>query len=397
MHPISPGISTVRKRAQFLATLSAAGIVCLLVSLLPAQETEVRTWRDASGKFSVVAELKSVDAKFVSLTKTDGRIIKVPLSSLSKADQQFLDSLNPPTPNSAAPQFGKPVTFRTQLGLKVVAQKGPCGRITCGFPFPIDWPEQKITIVEKNISANVRGVTTEVLQGGVTQVRFMVPKLSQGETAEVVFTVDIERKPILPPVDKTGLVLTKHPNSKLRKYLGASPSIELTHPAVRKEADKVELDATQTAWDQVLAIRDYTHERIEFSGIGRLKGALKGLAEGSGDCEERTSVFVALCRLKGIPARSVWIPGHAYAEFYLEDQSGNGFWFPCESVGKEFGEKPVTFMVLQKGDSFRDPLKVGLQRYITETVKGSARRGEVAPVLKPVLTPLVQQQEVERR
>ena len=57
-----------------------------------------------------------------------------------------------------------------------------------------------------------------------------------------------------------------------------------------------------------------------------------------------------------MPARCVWIPRHSYVEFYLEDASGQGHWFPAESTNKEqFGYLPRTQIILQKGDNFKVP------------------------------------------
>ena len=73
----------------------------------------------------------------------------------------------------------------------------------------------------------------------------------------------------------------------------------------------------------------------------QIEGARQALDDGFGDCEELTSLFVAMCRAVGIPARCVWVPGHCYPEFYLEDKEGKGHWFPCQAAGSPaFGGIP---------------------------------------------------------
>ena len=64
-----------------------------------------------------------------------------------------------------------------------------------------------------------------------------------------------------------------------------------------------------------------------------MKGALAALRDGTGDCEEITSLFIAICRAADIPARTVWVPGHCYPEFYLVDDKGQGHWFPVPVGG----------------------------------------------------------------
>ena len=52
----------------------------------------------------------------------------------------------------------------------------------------------------------------------------------------------------------------------------------------------------------------------------------------------------------------VWVPGHCYPEFYLEDAEGRGHWIPCQAAGtRAFGSMPEHRPILQKGDNFRVP------------------------------------------
>lgn len=56
-----------------------------------APETEsnrVRTWKDATGKFTVEAEFISLNGDAITLKRKDGKEVTVPLSRLSKEDQE---------------------------------------------------------------------------------------------------------------------------------------------------------------------------------------------------------------------------------------------------------------------------------------------------------------------
>ena len=124
------------------------------------------------------------------------------------------------------------------------------------------------------------------------------------------------------------------------------------------------------AWQKVEIIFDWVRDHVKYQFDEELKGALTALESGQGDCEELTSLFIAICRNNGIPARSVWIPGHCYPEFYLEDVTGKGHWYPCQIAGsRSFGSMPEYRPVLQKGDSFRIPGNPRPQRYVAETFK----------------------------
>jgi hypothetical protein len=126
----------------------------------------------------------------------------------------------------------------------------------------------------------------------------------------------------------------------------------------------------QAAWDQVEAIFDWVRANVRYEFDVELKGAITALREGKGDCEELTSLFVAICRARGIPARSVWVPGHCYPEFFLEDDDGRGYWFPCQAAGaaRQFGEMTESRPILQKGDKFQVPGIREPQRYVKVTL-----------------------------
>jgi len=114
---------------------------------------------------------------------------------------------------------------------------------------------------------------------------------------------------------------------------------------------------------------------------GPLKGAKAALKDGVGDCEELTSLFIAICRAADIPARTVWVEGHCYPEFYLEDKAGKGHWFPCQAAGsREFGGITEFRPILQKGDNFRPPSGgKERQRYMAEFLTGSKAKNAGEP------------------
>lgn len=57
-----------------------------------AQATETRTWQDASGKFHTDAQFVSLTAGVVTLRKTDGTTVKVPLEKLSEEDWEWIEN-----------------------------------------------------------------------------------------------------------------------------------------------------------------------------------------------------------------------------------------------------------------------------------------------------------------
>src|SRR5262249_50253135 len=90
------------------------------------------------------------------------------------------------------------------------------------------------------------------------------------------------------------------------------------------------------------------------------------------------SLFVAMCRVQKIPARTVFVTDHCYAEFYLEDDEGQGHWFPCQPAGsRAFGGIDDVQPILQKGDNFKNPEKPKERlRYVTEYFNPASKGGK---------------------
>jgi hypothetical protein len=253
-----------------------------------------------------------------------------------------------------------------------------CRNVLATFPVPTEWPEQTVTVRDQTISPLVNRWQVRELGGGTKQVVLQMARVPAGSTVEFTFEVDIQRSRILPPDDTESLVIPPRVSRDLRLYTGNSPFIDASHRAIRAAAAEVAEMPAENAWRRVELIYDYVRDQVDYVE-GELKNASQALEDGRGDCEEMTSLFVAMCRNLDIPARMVWIPDHCYPEFYLEDAQGQGHWYPCQAAGtRQFGRMDETRPVLQKGDRFRVPEKRGPVRYVSEFFRCD-RRGSGDP------------------
>lgn len=261
-----------------------------------------------------------------------------------------------------------------KVGMIVEAVGGPCKGMYGTVPVPTDWPEQRVRVVQEDVSANVGKVRYRMVAGGVKQMLITIPNLAPGDTATAVVTFEVEREQLPPPQDTDSLRIPEKLDRELKKLTGPSPYIESRHKQIRDLAAKLR-DDSLPAWQQVEKFYDFVRDNVEYKN-GELKGALRALRDGFGDCEELTSLFIALCRAHGIPARTVWVPGHCYPEFYLEDAQGVGHWIACEAAGEHsFGSVGSLNPILQKGDNFVVPEKKERQRYVAEFLTGKASAG----------------------
>lgn len=285
-------------------------------------------------------------------------------------------------------QLSDPVTSQWRFGVVIKATGNTTG-IVATLPVPTDWPEQKVTIASEEISPTAK-VTYRTLDGGaVKQMVVSIPRLAAGEEASAIVTFDITKLDMNEPADTSVYRLPKKPKRELAKYLLPSPYIESNHAKIKSLAPQV-IENKDGAWLQTEAIFDWVRGNVKYEFAETIKPAIAALDDGVGDCEELSSLFIALCRANKIPARAVWVPGHTYPEFYLEDASGKGYWFPCQAAGEahDFGEMHEDRPIIQKGDNFRVPEERSPQRYVKQSLR--AANAESAPQYQFIMEPVKQ-------
>lgn len=268
-------------------------------------------------------------------------------------------------------RFGREQTKQFRVGFNVDASAGSVTGIVATMAVPMDWPEQTVKVISEKITPNCK-VTYRNIDGGVKQMVVNIPRLAKGDKASVEQIYECTIREILPPEETADFVIPAKVNKDLAKLLLPSPFIESNSPEIKKLAPEIIKEHT-TAWDQSEAILNWVRENVKYKFATDIKPAIAALKDKEGDCEELSSLFIALCRVNKIPARAVWVPGHTYPEFYLEDAAGNGHWFPCQAAGntKEFGQMYEDRPILQKGDNFKVPEEKMPQRYVKQFLKAA--------------------------
>ena len=265
-----------------------------------------------------------------------------------------------------------------RVGMIIQAQNGPCAGIYATVPVPVEWENQQVRIINEEISPEIGSVRYRTTGPGLKQMLVVLSRLNPGQQAMAVITFEVVSNPLPAPENSQQLAIPKRIPRDVRLHLGTSPYIESRHARIRDQARKLVADQ-ETAWQQVEAIYDWVRDHVELRE-GKLKGAVATLRDQFGQKEDLTSLFIALCRAHRVPARTVWIPNHNYAEFYLEAENGKGRWYPCELVGtRAFGQVRRQQPILMRGDNFRVPEKKESQRYVGEFLKGKTGRGLSKP------------------
>ena len=279
--------------------------------------------------------------------------------------------------------LGEPITSKWRIGV-VVRATGNTSGIVATTPVPTDWPEQDVRIVDEEISPHAK-VSYRMLEGGgVKQMVVSIPRLPAGEEATAIITFEVTKLDMNEPKSTEGYRIPTKPSRDLKKFLLPSPYIESTDSKIKRLAPQI-IAGKESAWLQTEAIFDWVRENVKYEFAEAIKPAIAALSDGVGDCEELSSLFIAFCRANKIPARAVWVPGHTYPEFYLEDEQGRGHWFPCQAAGEahDFGEMHEDRPILQKGDNFRVPEEKAPQRYVKQSLR--AANAQSPPDVKFIL------------
>lgn len=280
-------------------------------------------------------------------------------------------------------KLGQSQTQKWRCGIIVTAAGGPCLGLSGYVPVPVDWPEQQVKVVQEDVSPGVK-IGYQIVDGTAKIMTVKIAQLESGKEAKALVTFEIRRSALLAPEDTDGYRLAEinKLDRSVRPFLAPSKKIESNNAKIR-ELSKTIGSNKKKAWERVEAIYDWVREHVKYQ-TGPLKGAMGALKDKTGDCEDMSSLFIAICRAANIPARTVWVHSHCYAEFYLVDSKGEGHWFPCQLAGsRAFGCMSETKPILQKGDNFRPPFNPHeRQRYLSEHLTGTPTANGGTPRVK---------------
>lgn len=261
----------------------------------------------------------------------------------------------------------KPVVSVWEFGLKLTSPTNARG-ITATVPIPRSWPEQEIEILSQEKSQGVGAIRFKNPTKQTQQFSFSVNQMTAGTPETAVIRFKIKKSFITSPEDTSKFTRGGKMPSDVKQFLKPSPYIECNSKEIRTIASELE-DESLDAWAQVEKNYVWVRDNIEYKFDKQIHSCLHALEVKHGDCEELSSLFIAICRAQGIPARAVWIPGHTYPEFYLTGANKEGIWFPCQAAGTyAFGEMPEPRPILQKGDRFRVAGQRQEVRYLRPTL-----------------------------
>lgn len=259
--------------------------------------------------------------------------------------------------------------YRLRVSLRVGANEAGLRQVTATCAVPVEWPEQKVRFIEETKSPGLKTRVRDLVGLGAV-LTATVPTIRRGDAASVERLYEVRRFQIAlsRKLDPAELRRPQPMPPGMRVHLGVAQGIEVKSPAI-VDLGKSLRAAGDTPWAAAREYYDWVRANVAYE-MDDFHGAQYALEKRVGDCEDMTALFIALCRGDGIPARSVWIEGHAYPEFYLQDPKGNGAWIPVQACGPDwFGRMIETRVILQKGDSAEDPVRGRRARYLPHSAR----------------------------
>ncbi|MDP1563836.1 MAG: transglutaminase-like domain-containing protein [Pirellulaceae bacterium] len=270
-----------------------------------------------------------------------------------------------------------------EFGVEISSGNGPLRGAIAAAPVPIEFPEQKITVLSEFKSPNVASVKMKDFAGQGRQMIVNVPNMGPGETARATITMRLDRYDILAPEQPVEWKFAEKGQREGRMFLGESPYIETNHKRYKELGEEI-VNSKETPWNQVESIYSWLQKNIQYEFDETIHSSLDALANKKGDCEEFASLFIALCRNRGIPARAVWCNDHTYPEFLMVTPKGEAVWLPCQLTTHDhiFGQMYDDRPILQKGDKFTVVGETQPNRYLKPSMKAAAA---VSPQLKWII------------
>lgn len=195
--------------------------------------------------------------------------------------------------------------------------KFPKGKVTrVWIPIPQTDRDQTVAPSTLNYKAEKATETKYTYDSSGNKALYVVwDENTEPKDRTVTLSYNISRREIVRPDNLAALEKGKVDTKEMAPYLRESKrSGSLTHGIVKETADKIVKDAkAKTVYQKAHAIYEWVCENISRDKSNQTPGIGAGNAEyilnhpnEGGKCTDTNSVFVALCRAAGVPARGVY-------------------------------------------------------------------------------------------
>jgi len=268
----------------------------------------------------------------------------------------------------------EPRKYEVKVGIEIEGT-GTARQIKATTAAPVEQPGQEID--RHYVETQACRAAVRRLASGAGQLILAAPGIVKGQViaAAAHFTLTLYKEHF--GYEKEQFPADQKFDREFRKqYMYDSPGIQTRIDAVQELAEKLSY-GIEHPWDKAVRFHEWVWENIK-ARVGEYTSVVEALRDRQGDCEERATVFIALCRVAGIPARQVWVPNHAWAEFCLHDEEGQPHWIPSHtSCYSWFGWTGAHELILQRGDKIYVPEKRKIFRLMADWLQWQGARPQV--------------------
>ena len=245
-----------------------------------------------------------------------------------------------PAPPPGSIDFKNPKNYRVEYIVTVYNQSFSLNKLLVYQPRPVEWDGQKNVAVEDVSPTPLKSGQDPVFGNGTYywQILDGAPKPGASMQFKIKFTFTAYE--ISTTLDPAKIQPYNQDDPLYKLYTRPERYIESADPQIVALADEIAGSETNP---YLLARKfyDYIVAKAHYSLLGKgLLGAKVLMTTGVGECGDYSSLFIALSRAKGIPARPVvgyWaVSGidqtHVWAEFYIENLG----WIPVDpTIGQQ--------------------------------------------------------------
>lgn len=269
--------------------------------------------------------------------------------------------------------------FEVSVGIHLLG-RGHASGIQASTVAPIAYPEQQVT----DFKIETLGCAASLFQvnESAAQLLLAAPRIESGQQVSAVanYRIKISKdyrgfsRDSFPAVQSPGKKSKLDPFAKI--YYRNSPGINIRNSLVKDIIQQLSSDEPHP-WDLAKRFHEWVWDNIK--GIpGKYTSVEEAIKNRKGDCEERATVFIALCRAAGIPSRLVWVPSHNWAEIGLTDHEGKKHWVPVHTAAYSwFGWTGAHEIVLQKGDRVHLTARKQTIRLVDDWYRLKGKRPEI--------------------
>ncbi|MFH1126835.1 MAG: transglutaminase domain-containing protein [archaeon] len=212
---------------------------------------------------------------------------------------------------------------------KIIVPSGKLEWVKINLTFPQDNSNQEVITDEK--------YSEDELGNNILTIKKEKPGNIITYDAESIVTIKERRTLYIPETYKVP--------DDIKTYLEPTENIQSDNPEIANLATELTKDS-KTDFKRIASLATWVHDNVEYTlSLGtEAKDALWTLENKVGTCDEFASLFIALARAAGYPAR--YISGHAYgkdgwekhafAEVYI------GRWIPVDPTWNEVGNLDAT-------------------------------------------------------